>query len=289
MKIISSLFMFVLISFSSVYSLEIESDEYYVTTDIAEGIAVTAKELIHIQQDYDDVSIVSRTPRPDKLYNNYGFLEYKLKSLHAIVVELNGLFLTHIKGSNGHDPFNMYLTENITSLSASSELVEKDNGKETVYKIDNILSRLSYEKETGYYLYSSDLPWATNLLKDYNPVISIEVKESISSFYLLNGYVDFYKQSLYRNNARAKKIQVFDKETTSIVGEYSLIDKVIYQLIMLPKSVKNFEIRIIENYPGNKYSDICISSIYLNKTTDKLLSGNYGISFYNELKKEKKF
>lgn len=289
MKTKRSLFIFVLFTISVVYSLDIESDEYYVTTDIAEGIAVTSDELIHIQEDYNDVSIISRTPRPDKLYNNYGFLEYKLKSLHAIVVELNGLFITNINGSGGYDPFIMYLKDNITSLSASSELIEKNNGKETVYKIDNILNRLSYEKETGYYLYSSDLPWATSLLKDHNPVISIEVKESISSFYLLNGYVDFNKQSLYRNNARAKKIQVFDKETTSIVGEYSLTDKVIYQLIMLPKSVKNFEIRIIENYPGNKYSDLCISSIYLNKTTDKLLYGNYGISFYNELKKENKF
>ena len=289
MKLKSSFFIFLLFTFSAAYSLEIESDEYYVTTDIAEGIAVTSDELIHIQEDYDDVSIVSRTPRPDKLYNNYGFLEYKLKSLHAIVVELNGLFITHLNGLGGHDPFIMYLKDNILSLSASSELVEKISGKETLYKIDNILSRLSYERETGYYLYSSDLPWATNLIKDPNPVLSIEVKESIRSFYILNGYVDFNKQSLYRNNARAKKIQIFDKETTSIVGEFSLIDKVIYQLIMLPKSVKHFEIRIIESYPGNKYSDLCISSIYLNKTNDKLLSGNYGISFYNELKKEKKF
>ncbi len=284
MKIKSYLVIVVLFTLNAVYSLDIERDEYYVTTDIAEGIAVTPKELIHIREDYDDVSIVSRKPRPPKLYNAYGFLEYQLNTLHAIVVEMNGLFITTLNSKDGNDPLSEELESNIASLSASSELIENINGKETTYKISNVLNRLGYEKEIGYYIYSSGHPWAADLNKDPNPAITIEVYEAISSFYILNGYVDFNKQSLFFYNARAKKIQVIDNETNTVIGDYDLLDKVIYQLIELPKAVKKFQIRIIENYPGRKYSDLCISSLYLNKANKKLLKGNYGVRFYNDLK-----
>ncbi len=149
--------------------------------------------------------------------------------------------------------------------------------------------RGSYEKGTGFYIYRSGQPWAVDLIKDKKPIITIEVNTKISSFFILNGYIDFDKQSLFYNNSRAKTIQILDKETNTIIGNYQLPDKVIYQLIYLPKAVKYFQIISIDTYPGLKYSDLCISSIYLNTENEKVISGDYGISFLNELKKEKKF
>jgi hypothetical protein len=254
------------------FAFDFNKDEFFVKTDIEEGIAVTKNEVIYVQGGLEVPKIIQRIKRPIKIYNDFGILELNINNKMFYVVDLNGLLLIPLKFEIRPDEMNSYgINENIT-VQASSSLIEDSNSKKIEYKPSYLLKRLTQEKEIGEYLYWSALPWAVDIKKDKSPSLIVVAKEYINSFSILNGYVDFSKQKLYKENSRAKKINIIENQTGKVIGSFDIDDNIQYQKIALPKKLKEFTIKVVEIYQGEKYSDLCISSIifddYFNQLKD---------------------
>jgi hypothetical protein len=148
---------------------------------------------------------------------------------------------------------------NIEKIASSSYLKEKY--KE--YKASELLIRFSKEAES-FFLYKNDtLPWVEGVPGDgRNEYISIEFKEPTSNFALLNGYVDFSKKNLFKNNNRVKTLNVTSKDSREKFSfDIVLDDAVKFTNIELPRETKSITIMIKDVYKGNKWDDTCISAI----------------------------
>jgi hypothetical protein len=75
------------------------------------------------------------------------------------------------------------------------------------------------------------------------------------------GFVSYEKPYLYRDNSRPKKIKIINLETAN---EFTidLLDTPNPQRIMIPEESNHIKIKIEEVYPGNKWNDMCINSIF---------------------------
>lgn len=106
-------------------------------------------------------------------------------------------------------------------------------------------------------------PWVEGIQgQGINEYIGIK-SNNAKRLYISIGYVSYHKPYLYEQNSRPKKIQL------SVEGRYSftynLEDTPNFQTIDLPQRLKDNDeliLTILEVYPGTKYEDTCINSIY---------------------------
>jgi len=257
------------------YCFDFNTAEFYVKTDIEEGIYASRTELIYIREGLAKPEIVSRTPRPKNLYNQYGFLELRLGAIQVFVIDLNGLLTVPQRVEITPDEMNSYGINSNIRIAASGNLQESIGGKTVSYKPEYILRRMTREKEIGEYLYWSALPWAVDIKKDHVPSLTVNLESPADSFSILNGYIDFAKPQLYLDNSRIRKIRVIDLDTQENLGEYSLTDTIHYQKIALPRKARNIRLEITETYPGGKYTDLCVSSLIFDAYYNDA-PGDYG-------------
>jgi hypothetical protein len=85
---------------------------------------------------------------------------------------------------------------------------------------------------------------------------------SIGSLYISSGFVSYEKPYLYSQNTRVKRIRISDNMGSSKIIE--LRDTAHYQKIDISGFTDEFSIEIMEVYPGSRYTDTCINSIYGN-------------------------
>ncbi len=83
---------------------------------------------------------------------------------------------------------------------------------------------------------------------------------------ILNGYADWNKQHLYKQNARMKKVKV---EGEGFSLEYEFEDYVHFAQIDFPKQVDKVKITVLEVYDGSKWADMAISGIWVNPDVTK--------------------
>jgi hypothetical protein len=268
-----------------VYCFDFNKDEFFVKTDIEEGIIVTKTELLYVQTGFSIPKVTARANRLANLINENGYVDLQISGKHYFVINLNGLLITPAEFEIDSDNMNPYGINSNIKISTSSNLTEIINSKKTEYKPIYMLNRLTREKEIGEYLYWSARPWATNPENDPTPVISITSDAPIGSFLILNGYIDFKKPRLYLDNSRVKKIEIFDRDNKTSIGAFEIIDICQYVKIALPKKLKNFDMIITDLYKGNRFSDICISSIIFDEAYT-IPSGDFGKSELEELRKE---
>ena len=96
--------------------------------------------------------------------------------------------------------------------------------------------------------------------------LDIEFYIPSDNLVILNGYVDWDKQHLYKNNARMKKIKV---EGKGFSLKYEFEDFVHFAQIDFPKQVDKVKIIVLEVYNGSKWSDMAISGIWVNPDVTK--------------------
>ena len=84
--------------------------------------------------------------------------------------------------------------------------------------------------------------------------------------YISSGFVSYSKPNLYRENSRIRKIKITNQSGKSMVVELS--DTPHFQTIDLSTlfsgygSASKYVLEILEVYPGIKYTDTCVNSIY---------------------------
>ena len=113
----------------------------------------------------------------------------------------------------------------------------------------------------------SGLPWASSNGYGIGDKIwiNLNTKNEIG-FGLYNGFQSTQKAYLYEENSRVKKIKITclqtKREKTVDVKDTSESQFIsISDLILYFGDVFDFEIEVLEVYPGTKYSDLCIQAI----------------------------
>jgi hypothetical protein len=95
-------------------------------------------------------------------------------------------------------------------------------------------------------------------------IISKDELSLVYGFGISIGYVSYTKPYLYKYNSRPKKICLRNGSSSII---FHLNDSPHFQFIYFPdgfrNSRENLEIEILEVYPGSRYADTCINSLYL--------------------------
>ena len=101
----------------------------------------------------------------------------------------------------------------------------------------------------------------------------IEFYLPASNLIVLNGYVDWNKQQLYKKNARMKKVKV---EGDGFSITYDFEDYVHFSCIDFPKEVSRVKLTVLEVYDGSRWSDLAVSGFWVNtKKPDPRDVGNY--------------
>jgi hypothetical protein len=150
-------------------------------------------------------------------------------------------------------------TEDIFIQNIDSNVFLKENNLE--YSSHNLLKKFFFtDGEFRYEYWSKTLPLAVG--NDQMDIfeMNIQFKSAVEGILLLNGFVDFYRPHLYRDNRRIREIKITDKQN-QIETNYILEDKIEFQEILFPQLSDNISIKIVSYYEGNRYTDICCSAI----------------------------
>lgn len=154
----------------------------------------------------------------------------------------------------------VFIDDGIKSINASSELIEN----ETFYSAKNLLNRiytLGGEDWMNYCLDYITSPWIEGVpgygVGEY---LDIEFDKPVKEIQILNGFVDFDRKYLFKENSRVKKILI-ESMDGSFSKEYELKDLVEFTDIIFPKLSSKIRITIKDVYKGEKYDDTCLSAI----------------------------
>ncbi|MDR2597093.1 MAG: hypothetical protein LBC76_07220 [Treponema sp.] len=150
----------------------------------------------------------------------------------------------------------------------------------------NLISASSYLQESNFSYspsnlsvgYKTDNPWAEGVNGDgVNEKIYFKKRALINgAMHISIGYVSYDKPYLYNQNSRPKKIKLSVENKFSIIVD--LKDTPHYQEIKFPSDIIMDDILILEIldvYPGTKYEDTCINTVYF-----EMNSGFYEINQY---------
>ncbi len=209
-------------------------------------------------------------------YDKDGFLKFTFNGRQSLIIDGKGMkqFFGDFRtdGKNNYDKYSNseesneeyspFHTYNVKSISATSSLKETQYGHEIVYAPVNLFRAFEVGcKCHPYWWNSSHIPWVEGV-KGYgiNESISIEFKNQISGFSILNGYADIQNMKLYKENSRVKKLKVEDL-TNKLEYIMDFEDKVYFNYLELSKPSKSIKLTILEVYKGTKYQDTCISAL----------------------------
>lgn len=157
----------------------------------------------------------------------------------------------------GNDYFFSIRLKRIESIVVPDVLVETIGGKTVKYDTYDMQRYYAIENEIGLAEFNGNArPWATSM----DPIgleVQMNMAEPVDKIVILNGYVNPFKQHLYKANRRIKTAVV-----TSDEADFSLVvnfeDSVHFEQINLPVEVKTVNIKITDYYEGDKYTDLCV-------------------------------
>lgn len=208
-------------------------------------------------------------------YNATG--EFKLKTVLAIPGEYYSLEMTYpgenqkrseayyeaISGkSNWYS--SIFFNKNVKT-SSTSHLSETIRGNKVEYSPKNLFKFITYiDHSESVNPYS--IPWVEGK-DDYGigESITFEFETEVSAFNVINGYVDSYNLSLFKNNSRVKKLKV-ENLTSGKSWLVDFEDKIYINRIISDAPSKSYKITIMEVYEGRKYKDTCITAIFTDTT-----------------------
>lgn len=172
-----------------------------------------------------------------------------------------------INKNRGHGDWDqVYLfNDGVKQINASSFLEETLNdGTLVSYSAQNIKDSLFFLTGDGTLdlLYDNITPPWVEGVEGYGigEYLDIEFKYASDEIQILNGFVDFSRMHLYKDNSRVKRLLIESVEP-AFKQEYELEDVVRYNVISLPRKTAKIRMTILDVYPGRKWQDTCISSI----------------------------
>ena len=152
--------------------------------------------------------------------------------------------------------------DGIKSIKSSSFLTEKNDTYSAMNLKDKIYLQTNLE-DMNYAYDSITPPWVEGV-NGYGigEWLDIDFKYKSDELQILNGFVDFRRMYLFKENSRVKTILV-ESENPKFSKEYELEDLVKFNVIKLPEKTDHVRITIKDVYKGEKYDDTCISSILI--------------------------
>lgn len=154
-------------------------------------------------------------------------------------------------------------TKGIKNINSSSFFTEKIGSKTTEYSSIGLNKRYIGLFFSGNWNWELP-PWVEGVdgsgIGEWLEVLFDEPRDEII---ILNGYVDFKKPNLYKDNNRVKKFKVIPTDG----GEHfekiiALEDIVKFQGFDLPRECKSVKLEILEVFKGNKWDDTAITGIF---------------------------
>lgn len=208
--------------------------------------------------------------------DNYGYLRINYKRaetsyfinkevLHYLILSPRQLFVfmsnerIGISDPNiGENPWDARFADIFIENIKSNVFLRENN---SYYSSQNFLRRF-YRTDMGfpYDYWSKALPLAVTNEQMNLFEMEIKFKYDVSGILLLNGFVDFFRPHLYMDNRRVRELKIIDKKNKFEIN-YVLEDKIEFQEIIFPSLSNNVIIKILSYYNGNRYTDICLSSI----------------------------
>lgn len=164
------------------------------------------------------------------------------------------------KKNGGSYPFD----KNV-KVSSTSYYTETVRGYKIDYSPETLFKFIQYLDHSEN-VYRYPLPWVEGK-EDYGigESISFEFDKEVSAFNIINGYVDPYNLSLFKNNSRVKKLKV-ENLTSGKSWFVDFDDKIYINRIISDSPSKSYKITIMEVYEGRKYKDTCITAIFSDTT-----------------------
>lgn len=169
----------------------------------------------------------------------------------------------------GHPKFYSYLDSGVKKIIASSWLTEVINNKYIDYKPEYLIDRICYMGLENLNKIEFDnfmRCWAEGVPGyGIGESLDIEFSRKSNSLSILNGYIDFFRMNLYKENSRPKKIRI-ESDSPKFSLEYEFSDYVAFHDISLPAETDHVKLTILDVYKGSKYDDTCITAIMVGQT-----------------------
>jgi len=167
-------------------------------------------------------------------------------------------------------------------------LSETIKGTSVIYDDDMLLYRWFY------YMFSREA-YAMHFVIDPTPMvegapgngtgmtIDLDYHIPCDNVVVLNGFVDWDRRHLYKQNARMKKILVTGD---GFEFEHTFEDYVHFSQISFPKPVNSVRLTVLEVYDGRKWDDLCISGFFTNPDIHKTKNSPLAKEYLRVVKKE---
>lgn len=249
---------------SSMSQYRFQGNRYYLSMDVPKGSKaekeIPEKLLVAYGTSYNEEGTFSVSTNSNGIqYISFkSDLDYTYKKELGILYNQRKLFLFE------NDDVFFEPTENyqwdgimpmIINVATSSALKEKDR----------VYSGLSFIRRKS----STLVPWVEAVPGEgIGEWIELTIKifgQPLTSLLISDGFVSFNKPYLYLSNSRVKTLRIISQDI-NIDFTVPLQDTPSLQEIKLPKTIHDQEIKIKciiqSTYPGEKWSDTCLSLIY---------------------------
>lgn len=174
--------------------------------------------------------------------------------------------------------YSLFLYNIVKSIKMNVPFLEESiNGKKITYNDDILKFRWFLITRYGS-LYANCVKPMVEGDRGNGIGVEVDIEFYIPSdnIVILNGYADWNKQHLYKQNARMKKVKV---EGDGFSLDYEFEDYVHFAQIDFPKQVDKIKITVLEVYDGSKWADMAISGIWINpdvnKTANSYIAAEY--------------
>jgi len=170
----------------------------------------------------------------------------------------------------------------VQSITASSYYSEKVGNDIIEYLPENMM-RFFWTDETAFPIIHNDiLPWVEGVSGSgieeklmvtfkgtYKKGTALYSKGVSDNIVILNGYVDVNRTELYKQNNRLKTIRITSTDPSiSFSMDYHFKDVVAFHEIIFPEFVSGIEITILDVYPGSKWDDTCVTTVFTRLVND---------------------
>lgn len=151
----------------------------------------------------------------------------------------------------------------IKRIVSSSSFTEKISSNEISYSPIGLYNRYIGIFVNGYWNWELP-PWVEGA-KDsgLGEWLEVTYEKPTDNIVILNGYVDFKKVNLYKDNNRVKTFKITSVDT----GEpfeilIELEDVVKFQYFKLPRKAEKVKLEVVSVYKGRKWDDTAVTGIF---------------------------
>ena len=179
--------------------------------------------------------------------------------------------------ASGDTASAVFWDDGIKSIRASSVLEENSGGRIVRYDESQLGKTFFSKGERNCVMNSAKLVWAEGKNNDgIGEYLEVEFNRETNHMMVLNGYADFNKPDLFKSNNRVRRARIIS-ESPAFNFTFQFNDDVRFSEIPFPQKTRKVRMIIEDVYKGTKYSDTCISAIFLKQEAGGSINPMYKI------------